>query len=52
MSAKEDIASEILSRIIYERDNSDALCDPELNEYSDNDSYGYDNLCTSYNSGA
>ena len=52
LSAKENIASGILSRTIYERDNIDSLCDSELSECLNEDLSGCDNSCTSYNSGA
>ena len=50
MSAKEDIASRVLSRKSYERDNSDSSCNSELSECSDNDLSECNKFCTLYNS--
>ena len=52
LSVKEDTARGILSRTMYERDNSGSVCDSELSECSDEDLSGCDTSCTSYNSGA
>ena len=52
LSANKDIITGILTRTIYENDNSDVSCYSKLSKCSANDLSGCDNSFTSYNYGA